>query len=120
MDLIIDHKILLIGENCAKIGMKTPLLDAFFNLFGFEGTEGFLRSTFHFDALCNNAFLKFICAVSLVVSVILTFVDQHLGIGPGLAIAFFVLLLFELITGVLASRANDKPITSKQIGRAHV
>lgn len=79
--------------------------------FGFESFSDFFMSSFGF--ILNIKIIGF----SVILSVITTIIYSLFGVSLPFLIAYFVLILFEWITGILASKKRGERHDSRKLGR---
>lgn len=96
----------IVRINLNSLNMKKYFDELVFN-FGFDNYEGFLKSMFHNQLL----------AITIPISLISATVEVLFGLKFITLIAFVVLLSFELITGIVASRIKGQRISSRKFSR---
>lgn len=82
-------------------------LDMFFTHFGFDGSREFLMS------LCTTKFMMLTIPFSFAVG----FLENLFGLKALTMVAFAVLLSFELLSGLMASKYRNIPFTSRRFAR---
>jgi len=87
----------------------------FFNMFGFDGMQDFVLSTFGVF-LAKNSLL-----VSLTIGVLAGNIERFVGLEPVVFLAVICLFVLEIITGITASVFFKKePFDKEKLGRSIV
>lgn len=75
--------------------------------FGFDSTDDFVTSLIHINML----------KITIPFGIFAGFIERFFGIYPVTLLAFGLLILLELLTGLIASRIKGQKIQSKKFGR---
>lgn len=87
--------------------MIKNLLNSIVVHFGFNNVDDFYSSTIHYN----------LSIITIPGTILITFIEQLMGLQYLTLLSFGVLILMEFITGISASKIKNIPIESKKFGR---